>query len=112
MAKSHKNRSSKKSSRSSKKSGLFKGFKNTTSRAVPMLKTGLKSVGSTVKNVAVKSVPTVNKGLEGVYGAMATGFNMGIKGVTGVTKGISKLGSKRSGGRSSRRRRGGSIKKY
>jgi hypothetical protein len=92
-----------------KKSSILKGLKKTTSKAVPIVKSGLKSVGSTVKTVAIKSAPTVNKGLEGVYGALATGFDMGIK---GVKKGVSKMTKKR--GSNSRRRRntkGGSCRR-
>ena len=113
MPKSHKRRSHHKS-RSSRKSGLLKSFNNTSSKAVPMVKSGLKSVGSTVKSVAIKSAPTVNKGLEGVYGALATGFDMGIKGVNKGVSSISKIATK---GRSSRRnkskgKRGGTSRKY
>jgi hypothetical protein len=87
----------------SKKSSVLKSFKKKTSKAVPIVKNGLKSVGATVKNVAIKSAPTINKGLEGVYGALATGFDMGIKGVSKITK----------KSRSSRRnKRGGSSRKY
>ncbi len=100
MAKSHK----------SKKSSLLKGLKKTSSKAVPMVKSGLKSVGSTVKTIAIKSAPTVNKGLEGVYGALATGFNMGIKGVKKGVSSVSKMTKKR---RSSRRHtKGGSCRRY
>jgi len=100
MAKSHR----------SKKSSILKGLKKTTSKAVPIVKSGLKSVGSTVKTVAIKSAPTVNKGLEGVYGALATGFNMGIQGVKKGVSGVSKMTKKR---RSSRRHtKGGSCRKY
>jgi len=98
MSKSRKSRSLR---NKSKRFGLLKGIKSTTSKAVPMLKNGLRKVGSTVKTVAIKSVPTVNKGLEGVYGAMATGFNMGIK---GVNKGVSKM-KNMTFKRSTRRRR-------
>ena len=97
-----------KSRSKSKKSSLFKGLKKTTSKAVPMVKNGLKSVGATVKNVAIKSAPTVNKGLEGVYGALATGFDMGIK---GVTKGVSKM-TKKSRSSHRRNKRGGTSRKY
>jgi len=97
MTKSHK----------SKKSSILKGLKKTTSKVVPIVESGLKSVGSTVKTVAIKSAPTVNKGLEGVYGALATGFDMGIKGVKkGVSK-VSKITKKR---RSSRRHT--TLRKY
>ena len=116
MPKSHKRRSHHKS-RSSRKSGLLKSFNNTSSKAVPMVKSGLKSVGSTVETVAIKSAPTINKGLEGVYGALATGFDMGIKGVSkGVSK-VSKMSKSRSRSRSSSRSRsnsksGGTSRKY
>ena len=74
-----------------------------------MVKSGLKSVGSTVKIIAIKSAPTVNKGLEGVYGALATGFDMGIKGVKKGVSSVSKMTKKR---RSSRRHtKGGSCRR-
>jgi hypothetical protein len=105
MTKSHRRRSSKKSS-------LFKGLKKTTTKAVPMVKSGLKSVGSTVKTVAIKSAPTVNKGLEGIYGALATGFDMGVKGVSkGVTK-VSSMTKKRHSNRRHKSRRGGTSRRY
>jgi hypothetical protein len=75
---------------------------------VPIVKNGLKSVGSTVKTVAIKSAPTVNKGLEGVYGALATGFDMGIK---GVSKGVSKVSKMTKKRRSSSNKRGGTYHK-
>jgi hypothetical protein len=94
-------------SRSSRKSDVMKSLKKTTSKAVPMVKSGLKSVGSTVKTVAIKSAPTVNKGLGEVYGALATGFDMGIKGVSKMTK------KSRSSKRSSKRsKRGGTSRRY
>ncbi len=65
---------------------LFKNVKGTSQLAVPVIKKGLKTVGSTVKTVAIKSAPTINKGLEGIYGTLATGFNMGLKGVSNMTK--------------------------
>lgn len=65
---------------------LFKNVKGTSKLAVPVIKKGLKTVGSTVKTVAIKSAPTINKGLEGIYGTLATGFNMGLKGVSKMTK--------------------------
>ena len=99
-----------KSRSKSRNSKLLKDLKKTTSKAVPIVKSGLKSVGSTVKNVAIKSAPTVNKGLEGVYGALATGFDMGVKGVSKGVSTVSKMAKKR---RSSKRsKRGGTRRKY
>ena len=98
-----------KSRSKSRKSGIMKNLKKTTSKAVPMVKSGLKSVGATVKTVAIKSAPTVNKGLEGVYGALATGFDMGIK---GVTKGVSKMSKKtRSSSKHRKSKRGGTCRR-
>ena len=102
-----KSRSKSHKSRSSRKSGIMKSLKKTTSKAVPMVKTGLKTVGSTVKTVAIKSAPTVNKGLEKVYGTLATGFDMGIK---GVSKGVSKMTKKNRSKRHSKR--GGTSRRY
>jgi hypothetical protein len=99
MTKSHRRRSSKKSS-------LFKGLKKSTTKAVPVIKSGLKSVGSTVKTVAIKSAPTVNKGLEGVYGALATGFDMGVKGVSKMSKKM------RSSSKHRKSKRGGTSRRY
>lgn len=94
----------------SRKSGIVKSLKKSTSKAVPMVKSGLKTVGATVKTVAIKSAPTVNKGLEGVYGALATGFDMGLK---GVSKGYSKMTKKsRSKSHHTKSKRGGTCRRY
>jgi hypothetical protein len=85
----NKSRTSKSRTNKSKTNNLFKKVKGTSQLAVPVVKSaipavkkGLKTVGSTVKTVAIKSAPTINKGLEGIYGTLATGFNMGIKKMT------------------------------
>lgn len=103
-----------KSRSKSRKSGIMKSLKKTTTKAVPIVKSGLKTVGSTVKTVAIKSAPTVNKGLEGVYGALATGFDMGVK---GVSKGVSKMSkkmrtSKRNSSKHRKSKRGGTSRRY
>ena len=90
MAKSRKN--VKKSYKGSK---IMKSVKNTTYKAIPVVKTGLKKVGSTVRTVATKSAPTINKGLNKLYGTLATGLDLGVKGIkTGMSK-ISKKSKKR-----------------
>jgi hypothetical protein len=110
MTKMRKSRSSHKS-RTSRKSGILKSLKKTSSKAVPIVKSGLKSVGSTVKTVAIKSAPTVNKGLEGVYGALATGFDMGIKGVSKGVRSVSKM-TKKNHTSKRRSRRSGTSRRY
>ena len=78
--------------------GTFKKMIKTTQKAIPVIGEGLKTVGNTAKVAVVKSAPIVEKGASIVYGTLATGFDMGIKGVKTVAKGVSKR-------RSSRRRK-------
>jgi hypothetical protein len=92
MAKSRKNRSS----------GMLKKIKKTTVSALPVVGKGLKDVGVLAKGVAVKSAPVVEKGVSSVYGTLATGFNLGEKGVKSVAKGVSKR-RRSKGGRKSRK---------
>lgn len=56
---------------------------------MPVVGKGLKTVGSTAKGVVVKAAPIVENGASAVYGTLATGFDMGIKGAKTVAKGIS-----------------------
>lgn len=58
---------------SRKYSGLFNKMKKTSKRMIPVVKSTLKSVGTTVKNVAVKSEPVIKSGLSKVYNFMETG---------------------------------------
>ena len=76
--------------------GTFKKMIKTTQKAIPVIGEGLKTVGNTAKVAVVKSAPIVEKGASVVYGTLATGFDMGIKGVKTVAKGVSE---KRSGRR-------------
>ena len=64
MASKRHNRSSKKRSRFMINKSLSKGYngaKTTTKKIVPKVKAGLKTVGSTVKVVAKKTVPVIEK---------------------------------------------------
>jgi hypothetical protein len=63
----------------SRKMNFMKKIKSTSKNAIPVVESGLKTVGSTAKLVATKSTPVVEKGLSGVYGALATGFDFGLK---------------------------------
>jgi len=87
MAKSRRNRSS----------SILKSIKKTSVNAVPVVGKGLTKIGSVAKGVAVKSVPIVERGVSTVYGTLATGFNMGVKGATSVAKGITKNKRRRRG---------------
>ena len=64
MASKRHNRSSKKRSESMIKKSLSKGYnvaKSATKKYAPKVKAGLKTVGSTVKVVAKKTVPVIEK---------------------------------------------------
>jgi hypothetical protein len=95
-------------SRSNRKS-IVKRITKTTEKALPIVDKGLKTVGTTAKGVAEKSIPVIEKGVSTVYGTMATGFDLGVKGAKSVAKGVTKKRqSKRrssKGGRRTRNRR-------
>ena len=59
--------------RSRKYSNLFNKMKKTSKNMIPVVKSTLKVVGTTVKNVAVESEPVIKKGLAKVYNFMETG---------------------------------------
>uniref|UniRef100_A0A6C0ES58 Uncharacterized protein n=1 Tax=viral metagenome TaxID=1070528 RepID=A0A6C0ES58_9ZZZZ len=82
--------SRKKSHKSRKPLKILHNIRVTTKKALPVVASGLKSVGKTAKIVAQKSAPIVEEGVSTVYGALATGFDMGIKGAKGIAKRVSK----------------------
>lgn len=96
-------------SRKSKSNALEKTIKKTADKTLPVVDKGLTTIGHTAKNVAQASIPVVEKGVSAVYGTMATGLDLGVKGVKSVAKGISKKRRSRSrslaGGRRTRHRR-------
>lgn len=94
-----------KSRKNSKKHGTtLKKIMKTTEQAIPVIGEGLKTVGNTAKVAVVKSAPIVEKGASVVYGTLATGFDMGIKGAQTVAKGVSKKRSSRRKRKTSKRR--------
>lgn len=83
MAKSRKNRSIK-----NKTSKFFKNIGKTTKKAVPVIKSGLKTIGT-------KAAPIVKKGAEDVYGALKTGFDLGVTGIKKLAKSAKKSKKRR-----------------
>ena len=79
-----------KSRKHSRKPNTLKKIEKTTEKVIPVVGKGLKKLGNTAKEVVVKSAPVVEEGVSIVYGTLATGFDMGVKGVKSVAKGISK----------------------
>ena len=83
MAKSRKNRSIK-----NKTSKFLKTIGKTTKKAIPVIKSGLKTIGT-------KAAPVVKKGAETVYGALKTGFDLGINGMKSLAKSAKKSRKRR-----------------
>jgi hypothetical protein len=82
---------------------IIKTIAKTTKSALPVVDKGLQTVGTTAKNVALVSLPVVEKGVSAVYGTMAQGFDLGVKGVKSVAKGV-KMTKKRRHNKSGRRK--------
>jgi hypothetical protein len=83
MAKSRKNRSIK-----NKTSKFFKTIGKTTKKAVPVIRSGLKTIGT-------KAVPIVEKGAKTVYGALKTGLDLGVNGIKSLAKSAKKSKKRR-----------------
>ena len=91
-------------SRKNRKSNMLKSL---SSKAIPAVGKGLRTVGFVAKGFARKSVPIVEKGVSVVYETMATGLDLGVKGAKTVASGLNKMSTRRrrsSKRRSSRRR--------
>ena len=99
----------------SRKGSIMKSIKKTTNKTLPVVNRGLTTVGRTAKGLAKASVPIIEKGVGAVYSTLATGLDLGIKGVKSVTNKATrkKLSRSRSssrsrslaGGRRTKRRR-------
>jgi hypothetical protein len=99
MAKSRRNRSS----------NILKNIQKTSSKAIPVVGKGLKNVGNIAKNAAMKSKPVIEKGVSAVYGTLAAGFYLGIKGAKNIASNVKNITRKR---RASRHRRHKSKKRH
>jgi len=60
-------------------------------KALPIVNNNLKNAGIVVKDVAKETFPVIEKGVSAVYGTMATGFNLGVKGATNVARGAKNI---------------------
>jgi hypothetical protein len=73
------------------KSSLLKKIQKTSKQIIPVADKSLQHVGNTAKNVAVKTAPMIEKGVSAVYGTLATGFDLGVKGSKNIIKNVSKM---------------------
>ena len=60
---------------------FLKKITRTTSRAIPIVASGIKNVGANVANITLKSRPKIEKGLGTLYDGVLTGFDLGVKGI-------------------------------
>jgi len=60
----------------------------TSNKAIPIVTSGFNTVGNVAKGVASTSIPIFQKGVSSVYGTLANGLDIGIKGVNNVAKGV------------------------
>jgi hypothetical protein len=98
----------------SRRNSIMKRIDTTASKTLPVVDKGLKTVGTVAKDAAQASIPIVEKGVSAVYGTMATGLDLGVKGLQNVGKKLKfsrrsrsrsiSRGRKMTGGRRSRRR--------
>jgi NaMN:DMB phosphoribosyltransferase len=97
----------------SRKNSIIKNMKTTATEALPAVDKGLTKIGTAAKDVAKASIPVVEKGASVVYDTMATGLDLGVKGVKSISKRLKSRqisrtlsrGRKLAGGRSRRHRR-------
>ena len=89
---------------SKRRTNFIKNIGRTTKRVLPVVKTGLSTIGQNVKVAATKSEPAIKQGFKSIYGTLATGFNMGVNKLSSTFKKSSaKRRAKSSGKRRSRR---------
>ena len=86
-----------------RRSSVMRSIQNTAKSTLPVVNKGLKTVGSTAKDVAEKSIPVIEKGVSAVYGTMATGLDLGVKGVETISKKMSNKGTRKHKHKHSRR---------
>jgi len=97
----------------SRKNSIIKNMKTTATKALPVVDQGLTKIGTAAKDVAVASIPVVEQGVSTIYGTMATGLDLGVKGVKSIGKRLKSRqisrtlsrGRKLAGGRSRRHTR-------
>ena len=72
--------------RSSLARKTMKNLKRTASVVVPKVEAGLENLGSKVSSLAVRSAPTVKKGLASMYGILKTGTNAAVRTISSTLK--------------------------
>jgi hypothetical protein len=90
---------------SKRRTNIIKNIGRTTKRVLPVVKTGLSTIGENVKYAANKSEPTIKQGFKSIYGTLATGFNMGLNKLSTIGKSSAKRRAKSTFKKSRAKRR-------
>jgi len=85
--------------------GLIRSASKSVKSELPSINNNLKNASNMVKTTTKKSLPVIEKGVGAVYGTMATGFNLGIKGAKNIASGVKRATTKRRSKRSRKNRR-------
>ena len=105
--KTRRNRSMKKGKISKKLSKMAsktaKVGKNFIKKSASVIKTQTENLGSNVANLAKKSVPVVQRGLEGIFDTLKTGAKYTLNKASGAEKSIVKSIRRRTRSRKSRK---------
>jgi len=88
----------------SRKNNLIKTINKTANQTLPVIDKGLKTIGTTTKDIAKASIPIIEKGVSVVYGTMATGVDLGVKGIKKTLKSRSRKTSYRRNIKSSQKK--------
>jgi hypothetical protein len=88
------------------KTNILKNIRTTADKTLPVVGKGLTNVGVVAKDTARYSVPVIEKGVSEVYGTMATGLDLGVKGAKSIARGVTKSKKRRSRKGSRSRRKG------
>lgn len=77
------------------KTSIINTITEDSKKALPVLDKNISKVGIAAKEITEKSIPVVEKGVSAVYGTMATGFDLGVKGVKIAASGVKTMSRKK-----------------
>ena len=77
------------------KNAVLNTITYTTGKVLPVVNSGLTTVGNVAKGVVVNSIPVVENGVSTIYGTMVNGIDLGVRGVKTVARGVNLNAKKR-----------------
>jgi hypothetical protein len=88
--------------KSRKRNTVFKTITTASGKALPVVNSGLNSVGYVAKGITKKTIPIINDGVSTVYGTMSNGLDFGVRSVKSVARGLNSKTKKRRSKRNKR----------